>query len=67
MGGRDPFVMMAIKNVVGRQSLDEWWAMPPALRTQAIYAEIRRLDAETMRQSMEDRRSPADQLVYAGV
>ena len=65
MGGRDPFVMMAIKNVVGRQSMDEWWAMPPVRRTEAIYAEIRRLDAETMRQRIQDERSLADELIYA--
>jgi hypothetical protein len=65
MGGRDPFVMMAIRNVVGRQSSDQWWAMQPTQRTQAIYAEIRRLDAETLQPRNEERRSPPEQLVYA--
>lgn len=66
MGERDPFVMKAIRNVVERQSSNEWWAMPPTQRTQAIYAEIRRLDAEKIRCSIEERRSPAKQLVYVG-
>jgi hypothetical protein len=67
MGGRDPFVMKAIRNVVGRQSSEQWWAMPPSQRTQAIYAEIRRLDAETLQRSMEEHRSPERLLIYAGV
>jgi hypothetical protein len=66
MGERDPFVMTAIRNVVARQSSNEWWAMLPTQRTQAIYAEIRRLDAETIRQCIEERRSPAEQSIFAG-
>jgi len=66
MGERDPFVMTAIRNVVARQSSNEWWAMLPTQRTQAIYAEIRRLDAETIRQCIEERQSLAEQSIFAG-
>ena len=65
MGERDPFVMTAIRNVVARQSSTEWWAMLPTQRTQAIYAEIRRLDAETIQRCIEERRSSAAQFAFA--
>ena len=58
--------MTAIRNVIARQSSNEWWAMLPTQRTQAIYAEIRRLDAETIRRCIEERRSPAEQSIFAG-
>ena len=65
MGERDPFVMTAIGNVVARQSSNEWWAMLPTQRTQAIYAEIRRLDAEMIQRCIEERRSPAAPFAFA--
>lgn len=66
MGERDPFVMTAIRNVVARQTTNEWWAMLPTQRTQAIYAEIRRLDTATIQRCIEERRSFAEQSIYAG-
>lgn len=40
--------------------------MPPTQRTEAIYAEIRRLDTETIQRCIEERRSSAEQFIYAG-
>ena len=41
---RDPFVVKAITTVAARQPMEDWWALAPGVRTQAIYEEIRRLD-----------------------
>ena len=65
MTGRDPIVLTAIRNVEGRQSCEEWWAMLPRQRTEAIYAELRRLDAETLRYDIEQSRLPARNLALA--
>ncbi|HTI79418.1 MAG TPA: hypothetical protein VL614_03085 [Acetobacteraceae bacterium] len=65
MTGRDPFVLTAIRNVEGRHSPYEWWALPPRQRTEAIYAELRRLDAETLARNFEGSRLAARRLAYA--
>ena len=36
--------MKAITTVAARQPMEDWWALAPGVRTQAIYDEIRRLD-----------------------
>jgi hypothetical protein len=41
---RDPVVVQAITIVAARQPREDWWALAPGVRTQAIYDEIRRLD-----------------------
>jgi len=65
MGGRDPVVMQAITNVVGRRSSEEWWALPASQRTNAIYVEIRRLDAEAVQEQAAALKSADRPLVYA--
>ena len=52
MGARDPVVLQAITNVACRYSEEDWWALAPSQRTQAIYDEIRSLDAERMRRRL---------------
>jgi len=46
MDGRDPVVMQAIRNIMEHHSNNEWWALSASQRTQAIYDEIKRLDAK---------------------
>jgi hypothetical protein len=41
---RDPIVAQAIENVTRRHQAEEFWAISPHERTQAIYDEIKRLD-----------------------
>lgn len=65
MTGHDPIVLTAIRNVEGRQSCEEWWAMLPRQRTEAIYAELRRLDAATLPREIEERTLPITRLAYA--
>jgi hypothetical protein len=43
-GFRDPVVAQAIENVTDRQQAQEFWAISPHERAQAIYDEIKRLD-----------------------
>jgi hypothetical protein len=50
--GHDPIVMRAIRKLIERHSEGEWWAMSAGQRTQAIYDEIKRLDAETAARAM---------------
>jgi hypothetical protein len=52
MDGHDPVVMRAINIVVERHSTDDWWALPAQKRVQAIYDEVRRLDAKTPKASV---------------
>lgn len=51
MVGHDPVVMQAIRNVTDRHSMDHWSALSASQRTKAIYDEIKRLDADTLRAS----------------
>jgi len=51
MDGHDPAIMQAIRNVADRHSTDDWWALPAPQRVQAIYDEVRRLDAKTPKAS----------------
>jgi hypothetical protein len=44
MDKRDPVVMQAIENVIGRRTMDAGCLGPPPGQTQAIYDEIKRLD-----------------------
>ncbi len=50
---------------MGRQSTDEWWALSPRQRTEAIYAELRRLDAETLVRDIGEGDLTAMSLAYA--
>jgi outer membrane lipopolysaccharide assembly protein LptE/RlpB len=52
MGAHDPVVLQAISNVASRYSDEDWWALAPRQRTQAIYDEVRRLDAERMKRRL---------------
>jgi hypothetical protein len=59
---RDPVVVQAIANVTSRQSMEDWWAFSPGVRTHEIYDEIRRLDRAGASESAgpinEDAHSP---------
>lgn len=44
MPGHDPIVIQAIRNVLGRQSFEDWVRVPARNLVDAIYQEIRRLD-----------------------
>lgn len=65
MTGRDPIVLTAIRNVMGRQSSEDWWALSPRQRTEAIYVELRRLDTETLVHDIEESELPATSLALA--
>ena len=65
MTGRDPTVLTAIRNVEGRQSSYDWWALTPRQRTEAIYGELRRLDADKLARGIEGSPRPARRLAYA--
>ena len=52
-GFRDPVVAQAIENVTGRHQAEDFWAVSPHERTEAIYDEIKRLDLAKVRVSME--------------
>lgn len=41
---RDPVVRQAIATVTSRQPMEEWWALSPGVRSEAIYDELKRLD-----------------------
>jgi hypothetical protein len=41
---RDPVVRQAIATVTSHQPMEEWWALSPGVRSQAIFDEIKRLD-----------------------
>jgi len=63
---RDPIVVQAIANVTSRQSMEDWWAFSPGVRTHAIYDEIRRIDraeaSESVAPIKEDAHSPRFQM-----
>lgn len=44
MGQHDPVLARAIENVRMRYSVERWLVLTPTEQTQAIYAELRRLD-----------------------
>jgi hypothetical protein len=64
MGGCDAVVMQAIRNVLGRRSSEEWWALPARQRTEAVYTEIRRLDAAAIQERIAARQQSDWPLVY---
>jgi hypothetical protein len=45
--------MRAIRKLIERHSECEWWALPADQRTQAIYEEIKRLDADRAARTIE--------------
>ena len=53
MNGHDPVVMRAIRKMIEHHAEVEWWAMPASQRTQAIYDEIKRLDADRAGRTIE--------------
>jgi hypothetical protein len=65
MTGHDPIVLTAIRNVMGRQSTEDWWALLPRQRTEAIYAELRRLDTETLVRNIGESELSATILAFA--
>jgi hypothetical protein len=48
MDGCDPIVLQAITNASLQHSKGSWWLLPVKRRGDAIYEEIKRLDAESM-------------------
>jgi hypothetical protein len=61
---RDPVVVKAITIVAARQPMEDWWAMAPGVRTQAIYDEIRRLDWAWLSASVASVKEDADSPRY---
>jgi hypothetical protein len=61
----DPVVRQAIKNVVGRHSLNDWYALTPRQQAQAIYDEIRRLDLQAAKLKRKVTQQDNDALVDA--
>jgi hypothetical protein len=65
MTGPDPIVLTAIRNATERHSAYEWWALPPRQRTEAVYAELRRLDARALSVATEASEATARTLADA--
>jgi len=61
---RDPVVVKAIATVAARQPMEDWWALAPGVRTQAIYDEIRRLDWAWLRAAVAPVQEDADSPRY---